>query len=111
MNEALINEQMLEAGVATLLEQLPVDVLNEHSLEPAEMVVALFQAMSRKEWLPIATGPRTGVNILLAAAAAKPADVKMGIGMWVDAGDDSGSGHGRRSNPRAANRSTECRLP
>jgi hypothetical protein len=92
MNETPISEPMLEAGVEALLEQLPIEVFNERSIDPAELVVTMFQAMSRKEWLPIRTAPQTGMNVLLAVEGATPAEAKVGIGMWADDGDDSGSG-------------------
>jgi hypothetical protein len=92
MNEALISEAMLEAGIETLLEQLPIEVFNERSIDPAELVVTMFQAMSRKEWLPIRTAPQTGMSVMLAVVGPTAAEAKVGIGMWADDGDDSGSG-------------------
>jgi hypothetical protein len=82
---------MVESGVAALLEQLPAEVLAERSLQPADVAVAVYQAMSGEEWQPIATAPRIARNVLLGLVG--PSGFQIGIGTWVDANDDSGGGN------------------
>ncbi len=90
MEETRVNEEMVEAGVAAALTQLPVEVFNERSIDPAGFAVAVFQAMAREEWQPIETAPRSTVNLILGLRG--PSDFKVGIGLWVDEGDESGAG-------------------
>ena len=95
MTKARINEQMVKAGVAAALEQLPIEVFNERSIDPAGFVIPVFQAMARREWQHIETAPRSGVNLMLGLAG--PSGFKEGIGLWVDAEEDDDSGAGNWS--------------
>jgi hypothetical protein len=90
MNAPRVNEEMLGAGVATALNQLPKEMFDEHSVDPAAFVVAVFQAMALREWQPIETAPHGTANVMLGLIG--PTDFKVGIGMWTDEGDDSGQG-------------------
>ena len=90
MDEARVNVGMVQAGTEAVLERLPIEVFDERSIDPGEFVTAVFKAMAGREWETIENAPRNGSTVLL--AVADPSDVKVGIGMWVDAGDDTGTG-------------------
>lgn len=85
-----VNARMLEAGVAALVDRLPAGVLAEHAVEPNELVTAVYRAMAGEEWLPIATAPRVGRNLML--ALVEPSNLQVGIGLWADSNDDTGAG-------------------
>lgn len=91
MSETRVNQQMVEAGLAAVLEQLPIEVFNERSIDPEGFVIAVFQAVARREWQPIETAPRSSGNLML--GLVDPSGFKVGIGLWVDEDDDSGAGN------------------
>jgi hypothetical protein len=73
---------MIEAGIAAAGDRL------EAGTEAERLVAAIFTAMARQQWRPIATAPVNGTDILLGAVAGE--EFLRGIGRWVPPEDDVG---------------------
>ena len=99
MIDERISMAMVEAGMAAAMEHLPAEIFDERSVDPAAFVMSVFRAMAREQWQPIHSAPRSGASVMLGLKT--PTDFKVGIGMWVDAGDDSGTGNWSREWSRA----------
>ena len=91
MSDVVVNGGMLEAGLQALLAIIPAETLEQQDVDPRQLVISIYRAMAPHQWNPIATA-RLGATENVILGCFLPQGFMVGIGRYVPADDDTGTG-------------------